>query len=97
MALLPMFLLLFSTGLGITGISGYLIFGPLTYRQSCDHGLRVGSHAFAPSFLRWILGGGFRATRDRSITGLATPAQILAWCALIGGVLSAVVLLPYAW
>ncbi len=96
MSLGLMFLLLFSTGLGITGISGYLIFGPLTYRQSCDHGIRVGSHAFAPSFLRWILGGGFRATKDRAITGLATPAQILGWCTLIGGVLSALAMIPLA-
>lgn len=95
MSLAPMFLLLFATGLGITGISGYLIFGPLTYRQSCDHGIRVGNHAFSPVFLRWILGGGFRSTRDSSITGLATPAQILAYCTLIGAALSAVLLVPY--
>lgn len=92
-----MFLLLFSTGLAITGVAGYLIFGPLAYRQACDRGMRVGGHAFAPSFLRWILGGAFRATRDRMITGLATPAQLLAWCAIIGGVLSGGVLLPYAY
>ncbi len=92
----PMFLLLFSTGLCIAGIAGYLIFGPLTYRQSCDHGVRVGSHAFSPSFLRWILGGGFRTTSDPAITGLATPAQILGWCMIVGGVLAALVLLPYA-
>jgi len=91
-----MFLLLFSTGLAITGISGYLIFGPLTYRQSCDYGVRVGSHAFAPSFLRWILGGAFRQTRNRSITGLATPAQILGWCTVIGLALTGVLLLPYS-
>lgn len=90
-----MFLLLFSTGLAIAGISGYLIFGPLAYRQSCDHGIRVGSHAFAPSFMGWILGGRFRATRDPSITGLATPAQLLGWCTLIGSILSALVLVPY--
>lgn len=96
MPLLPMFLLLFSTGLGITGIAGYLIFGPLSYRQSCDRGIRVGSHAFSPVFLRWILGGGFRRTRDPAITGLATPAQLLGWCTIVGGVLTAGVLLPYA-
>lgn len=96
MPLVPMFLLLFSTGLAIAGLAGYLIFGPLTYRQSCDHGIRIGGHAFAPSFLRWILGGGFRSTRDPAITGLATPAQLLGWCALAGGVLTGLVLLPYS-
>jgi len=89
-----MFLLLFTTGLGITGISGYVIFGPLTYVQARDRGMRIGSHAFAPRFLRWILGGAFRRTGDRAITGLATPAQILGWCCIVGAVSSGIVLLP---
>ncbi|MFA5683011.1 MAG: hypothetical protein WCZ65_07460 [Lysobacteraceae bacterium] len=90
-----MFLLLLSTGLAITGFTGYVIFGPLTYRQMRDRGLRIGGHAFAPDFLRWILGGGFRATRDSAITGLATPAQILSWCCLVGLLLSGLAMLPF--
>ncbi len=89
-----MFVLLFTTGLGITGIAGYIIFGPLSYVQARDRGLRPGAHAFAPGFLHWIVFGGFRATGDRAITGLATPAQILCWCFIIGAISSAVVLLP---
>lgn len=89
-----MFLLLFTTGLGITGIAGYIIFGPLSFVQARDRGIRHGAHAFAPGFLHWIVFGGFRATGDRAITGLATPAQILLWCFIIGAVASALVLLP---
>ena len=97
MPMLPMFLLLFFTGLGLSGITGYLIFGPLTYRQVRDRGIRIGSHAFAPAFMRWILSGTFRETRDRAITGLATPAQILGWSTIIGAAASGLILLPYAW
>lgn len=89
-----MFLLLFTTGVAVTGISGYLIFGPLSYVQARDRGIRPGLHAFAPGFLRWILSGAFRATGDRSITGLATPAQILAWCFLIGMLATGLTLIP---
>jgi hypothetical protein len=96
MQLLPMFLLLFTTGLGLAGIAGYLIFGPLSYRQADDRGIEIGSHAFAPSFMRWILSGAFRSTGDPAITGLATPAQILGWCTIIGAVASGLLLLPYA-
>lgn len=96
MSLVPMFLLLLTTAVGITGISGYLIFGPLAWVQARDRGMRIGGHAFAPTFMRWILSGAFRATRDRAITGLATPAQILAWCTIVGAITSGLLLLPYA-
>jgi hypothetical protein len=96
MPLIPMFLLLFFTGLGLAGIAGYLIFGPLSYRQAGDRGIGIGRHAFSPAFMHWILAGRFRLTRDPSITGLATPAQILGWCTVIGAIASAILLVPYA-
>jgi hypothetical protein len=96
MPLIPMFLLLFFTGVGLAGIAGYLIFGPLSYRQAGDRGIEIGNHAFSPAFMHWILAGTFRSTRDASITGLATPAQILGWCAVIGTLASAILVAPYA-
>lgn len=87
-----MFVLLFTTGLAVTGVAGYLIFGPLAYVQARDRGIRPGTHAFAPGFLGWILLGRFRAGGDRAITGLATPAQLLVWCAIVGAIGSALVL-----
>jgi hypothetical protein len=95
MQMLPMFLLLFFTGLALAGIAGYLIFGPLSYRQAADRGMRIGAHAFTPTFALWILLGRFRETRDPAITGLATPGQILGWCAVVGGIVSAIMLAPY--
>lgn len=95
MDMLPMFLLLFTTGVAVTGMAGYLIFGPLSYVQARDRGIRLGGHCFTPGFLRWIVVGAFRQTGDRSITGLATPAQILVWCFILGTLGSGVLLLPY--
>ena len=95
MDLVPMFLLL-TVGMAVSGICGYIIFGPLAYVQARDRKLQVGAHAFAPRFLRWIISGAFRATHDRAITGLATPAQILAWCTILGTLGSGLVLLPFA-
>jgi hypothetical protein len=96
MPLIPMFLLLFFTGLGLAGIAGYLIFGPLSYRQVAERGIAIGGHAFSPGFLRWILAGRFRSTADPSITGLATPAQILGWCTIVGTLISLILVYPYA-
>lgn len=89
-----MFILLFTTGLAVTGVAGYLIFGPLSFVQARDRGIRPGAHAFAPGFLSWITLGRFRSTRDPAITGLATPAQILVWCAVLGGIGTGLVLIP---
>lgn len=93
MDLLPMFLLLLATGLGLSGATGYLIFGPLTYRHLQDRRQTVGSNAFAPSFLGFLLSGRFRALGDRNLNGLATPAQVLLICALAGAGLSVLSLL----
>src|SRR5690606_8438480 len=92
-----MFLLLLFTGLAVSGVAGYLIFGPLTFKQIGDRGMRIGAHPFSPAFLRWIMSGAFRATGDRAITGLATPAQILCWSTVVGAIGSGLVLLPQAW
>jgi hypothetical protein len=86
MDILSMFLLLLVTGIGLSGATGYLIFGPLAYRHLQDRNAAVGAHAFAPSYLAYVLLGRFRAARDRNLDGLATPAQVLLWCSVIGAV-----------
>ncbi|GIX34838.1 MAG: hypothetical protein KatS3mg126_0617 [Lysobacteraceae bacterium] len=91
-----MFLLLLTTGMAVTGVAGYLIFGPLSYVQARDRGLRIGRHAFSPAFLVWIAGGRFRALGDPAISGLATPARILCWCFLLGIAGTGLILLPEA-
>ncbi|MCG6117469.1 MAG: hypothetical protein MEQ07_04645 [Aquimonas sp.] len=92
MGVMAMFMLLLAVGVGLSGATGYLIFGPLAYRHLQDRKAAVGSHAFAPSYLAYLLRGGFRARDDRNLNGLATPAQVLLYFAIVGSV-SAVLLL----
>lgn len=92
MGVMAMFMLLLAVGVGLSGATGYLIFGPLAYRHLQDRKATVGAHAFAPSYIAYLLRGGFRAHGDRNLNGLATPAQVLLYCAIFGGV-SAVALL----
>jgi hypothetical protein len=92
MDILSMFLLLLATGLGLSGVAGYLIFGPLAYRHLQDRSQTVGANAFAPSYLAYLLKGEFRRHRDRNLNGLATPAQVLLLSAIIGGLGSLTVL-----
>lgn len=92
MDILSMFLLLLVTGIGLSGATGYLIFGPLAYRHLQDRKATVGAHAFSPAYLGFLLQGRFRALQDRNLNGLATPAQVLLWCA-ISGAAGAVLLL----
>jgi len=84
MDILSMFLLLLATGIGLSGATGYLIFGPLAYRHLQDRNATVGANAFAPRYLAYVFLGRFRAAGDRNLNGLATPAQVLLWCSAIG-------------
>lgn len=93
MGILSMFLLLLVTGIGMSGATGYLIFGPLAYRHLQDRKATVGANAFAPTYLAYIFLGRFRGLGDRNLNGLATPAQVLLWCAAIGAAGSVVLLL----
>ncbi len=85
------FLLLLSLAVWTAGFSGYLIFGPLTYRHLVDRGATGGrGRSFvAPAFMHWLfLARGWRGSADRGLTGLAWPAFIIGWCLWIGGVAS---------
>ncbi|PKM08994.1 MAG: hypothetical protein CVV14_01420 [Gammaproteobacteria bacterium HGW-Gammaproteobacteria-4] len=70
-------LILCSLATVILGLTGYVIFGPLTYRHLMDRRATVGSSSFAPVFWWWLLRGGYRANRDPNLSGLATPARIM--------------------
>lgn len=77
-------LLLCSLATIILGLTGYVIFAPLTYRHLMDRQGTVGSNAFGPEFVWWLLRGGFRERRDANLSGLATPARIMAIIILTG-------------
>jgi hypothetical protein len=93
MDILSMFLLLLVTGIGLSGATGYLIFGPLAYRHLQDRKATVGGHAFSPAYLAFLLQGRFRGLQDRNLNGLATPAQLLLSCAIFGAVGAVLLLL----
>lgn len=77
-------LLLSSLATAIIGLTGYVIFGPLTYRHQMDRRITVGPSSFAPPFWLWLLRRGWRAHADRNLTGLAVPAWIMLLVIIIG-------------
>ncbi len=76
-----LFLALCFIGVAIAAISAFVIFWPLSLVHLRDRHpevhQRLGAAAFfAPNVLWWLLSGGYREVRDRSFTGLATPARL---------------------
>ncbi|MFO7339394.1 MAG: hypothetical protein C0P65_006195 [Lysobacteraceae bacterium] len=76
-----LFLALCFVGVAIAGATAFVIFWPLTLvhirERHAGTEADFGPGAFlAPAALRWLLGGGYRALRDPSLSGLATPARI---------------------
>jgi hypothetical protein len=78
--------LLSSMALAIAGLSGYAIFGPLSYRHMQDRRTAVGDSAFDWVFLRWILAGRYRYHADPILPKLAIPARWLLVTCLLGTV-----------
>ncbi|MBW8824446.1 MAG: hypothetical protein JF567_09565 [Xanthomonadales bacterium] len=77
----------------IAGFCAFVIFWPLSLVHLRDRhpGLRghIGDFSFLnPKALSWLLLGHYREVRDRSFTGLATPARV-ALLVIIGGLLAA--------
>ena len=84
-----LFFALVCLSLAIAGFCALVIFWPLTLVHLRDRHpqLRDGlaSPAFAhPSALWWLLNGGYRATDDRNLSGLATPARVALSVILLG-------------
>ena len=89
-----LFFSLLFLALAIAGATAFVIFWPLALVHVRDRhpgiASRLGSGAFLkPSALWWLLRGGYYASGDRNLSGLATPARlslitILAGLALAG-------------
>lgn len=96
MEMTVMFTLLLGVALATSGATGWVIFGPLSYRHVLDRhpAQRVAGGALSPRYVAWLALGRFRALRDPRLDGLATPAQVLSWCFLGGLALSGIALLP---
>ncbi len=84
-----LFFALLFFAIAIAGACAFVIFWPLTLVHVRDRHpaikSRFGDGAFLrPSALWWLLGGGYRATPDRALSGLATPARLSLLTILIG-------------
>ena len=84
-----LFLALLFVAIAIAGATAFVIFWPLTLVHIRDRhpgiGQVLGEGAFLrPAALWWLLRGGYRATPDRSLSGLATPARISLAVILLG-------------
>lgn len=86
---LVLFFALLFVAIAIAGATAFVIFWPLTLVHVRDRHpaikAQLGDGAFLnPSALRWLLTGGYRATPDTSLSGLATPARISLLVILLG-------------
>ena len=90
---LILFLALLFVAAAIGGATAFVIFWPLTLVHIRDRHPAVkeklGDGAFLkPSALWWLLSGGYRATPDTSLSGLATPARIALAVIIFGLVMA---------
>ena len=86
---LVLFLALLFVATAIAGATAFAIFWPLTLVHVRDRHpeikAQLGEGAFLkPSALWWLLRGGYRATPDVSLSGLATPARISLAVIILG-------------
>lgn len=76
-----LFFALLFVAFAIAGATAFAIFWPLSlvHLRDCHPEVseRLGTGAFLkPAALAWLLRGDYYATRDRRLSGLATPARI---------------------
>lgn len=84
-----LFLALCFVALAIGGATALVIFWPLALVHIRDRhpdlAAQLGPNAFfRPSAWLWLLRGDYRATPDRNLSGLATPARISLLTILTG-------------
>lgn len=92
---LVLFLALLFVAIAIGGATAFVIFWPLSLVHIRDRHPQLcatlGDGPFLnPAALWWLLRGGYRATPDRSLSGLATPARISLAVILLGLALAGV-------
>lgn len=88
-----LFLALCFVAMAIAGATAFVIFWPLALVHIRDRHpeitAQLGEGAFLkPMALAWLLRGGYRASRDPSLSGLATPARIALLAIMTGLVLA---------
>lgn len=97
-----LFLALCFVALAIGGATALVIFWPLALVHIRDRhpdlAAQLGPNAFfRPSAWLWLLRGDYRATPDRNLSGLATPARISLLTILTGLLLAWLLWLVSYW
>ena len=87
---LVLFFALTAFAIAIAGATAFVIFWPLALVHIRDRHPQItaqlGEGAFLkPKALWWLLRGEYRATRDRGLSGLATPSRI-SLLVILGGI-----------
>jgi len=85
-----MVILLTGLAVGTAGLTGYVIFGPLTWRHLLDREQQQGKGSWflSPRFMRYVLLRRWADSTDPNLRGLAAPAMVLGWCMIVGGIIS---------
>ncbi|GGZ58001.1 hypothetical protein GCM10008101_09610 [Lysobacter xinjiangensis] len=88
-----LFLALCFVGIAIGGATALVIFWPLALVHIRDRHPELARELgpgpfFQPRAWGWLLRGGYRATPDRGLSGLATPARV-SLLTIIGALLAA--------
>ena len=88
-----LFFALLFVATSIAGACAFVIFWPLALVHIRDRHpalkAQLGDGAFAnPHTLLWLLRGGYRATPDPGLSGLATPARVSLMVIILGLVLA---------
>lgn len=84
-----LFFALLFVAVAIAGACAFVIFWPLTLVHVRDRHPQVAAEFGAGAFLKpvalgWLLRGAYHDTRDRQLSGLATPARIALLCIFTG-------------
>ncbi|WP_368563599.1 hypothetical protein [Pseudoxanthomonas sp. UTMC 1351] len=88
-----LFFALCFVGVAIAGFCAFVIFWPLTLvhvrDRHADLSAQWGPGAFLKlEALRWLMSGQYRASRDTSLSGLATPARVAMLVILVALVMA---------
>ena len=88
-----LFFALLFVAIAIAGATAFVIFWPLALVHVRDRhpefSAVLGAGAFLkPSALAWLLRGDYQSARDRSLSGLATPARVSLIVIIAGLVLA---------
>lgn len=84
--MLELITLLLGIAFATVGLTGYVIFGPLTCRHLKDRGWDevMDGSSFSIRGLRWIAAGRYRDHDDRMLHQLGVPARIMLWLTVAG-------------